>query len=233
MPGPRCPILAVSCGSPPEPCALIFTLPILLLVIHLVSMALAAAAVGARVAEVRFFFGPGLVLRPAAPRITVGVVPLGGFVRCHGQGEADPESEGRFESLPAWRRAVVFLSGNVSLLALACVLLGPGEALASVARLPGQLLGLTDPRGAAQDTLTSLLALGHGPLPLALGVLAAKLGAFNLLPLATLNGWALVRMALPAALAKKLEIPWSLLSILLTLALSALGLFALVIRWAK
>lgn len=155
-------------------------------VVHVAAVAVVGRALGARVDEVQVLTGGGLTLRAAAPRIRVGWLPVGGFVRFVGAGE--PAVADGYEALPGWRRALVPLAGPVAVLFVASALLGPGEALASSGRLPGQYLAGVRPFGAAQEVLAGWAALAGAPVSVVAGHVFAKLGALNLLPVGALAG---------------------------------------------
>jgi membrane-associated protease RseP (regulator of RpoE activity) len=194
--------------------------------VHLIAMALASAGVGAEVTELRIFFGPGITLRRERPKIVIGVLPLGGFVSCRGQTDEDvPGEPRRFDDLAAWRKVLVFLSSNVALLVIAAFLIGPGEALACAARTPLQLASLALDRSRALADVQAFAALG--PSLAMMGVVAAKLAAFNLMPFATLNGWAIVRLAIPRARRAAVDRWWAGASSLIMVAMFVLGVMTL------
>lgn len=177
--------------------------------VHVVGMALASAMVGAMPKRVQLGYGPSIVLRRAQPEIRVGLFPIGGYV-LHDDGSArtapagadrtvaqdapgreEPASLSLAARIGKLRTAVVLLSGNVALLALAVTLGGPAM-LASAARLPLQLAWLLVDHASAVEALH---AFARRPLDAALvAVVAAKLAALNLLPLPSLNGGQLLAL---------------------------------------
>lgn len=193
--------------------------------VHLVGMAVVAAAVGAQVNEVRLFFGPALTLRRERPRIGIGVFPFGGYVRLHGLAPEDAPDGPRFDSLPRWRRALVFLAGNVALLVVAAFALGPVEALASAARALPQLASLFLDHAGAVRAVRAFAAI-DSPTRV-LGLVAAKMAVFNLLPLAGLNGEALARLAIPRGRAATLDRAWGVVSSVVVLAIAGALLAAM------
>ncbi len=205
--------------------------------LHVIAMALASTRLGARPARVQIFYGPSLVLRRGAPEVRLGMLPLGGYI-VHGPApiprepagpyrEAEPRPDATqpttFALLSPGLQALVLLSGNVALLALAVALAGPG-ALVSAARLPLQFVWLLLDNDRA---VASLRTFAERDLSLALvGTIAAKLAAANLLPLPGVDGSALLALVLRPLLPARLRgqeigalIPFTVLALAIGIAL--------------
>lgn len=224
---------------------LVFALAVasLLTTLHVVAMALASIAVGARPARVQIFLGPSFVLRRADPEIRVGAIPLAGYLMhppatdgTGGEGpyrvpaERAPDTSEEpapttFARLSAGRKTVVLLGGSTVLLALALALTGV-DALGAAARLPAQLAWLGVDHGRAVEALRGF---AHRELsPAWVGTLAAKLAAANLLPLPGTNGGQLVALALPERVRRR-GVPLAAISSLAMLVLAV----ALVVALAR
>lgn len=188
-------------------------------IVHVTAMALAAHAVGARVEEVQIFLGPAMVVRKERPTIRLGALPLGMWMRCLGQLETDPQTEpGSYHALAPWRRVVVLVAGNLLLLAVAALVAGPADALASFVRAPVQLASLLVDPTHAVETLRDFVAQ---PIAMALvGTLAAKMAAWNLLPLHGLNGAAILRELVPRSARARFDGVLAVVSMLVVLALA-------------
>ncbi|MFN7145461.1 MAG: hypothetical protein ACK4YP_16930, partial [Myxococcota bacterium] len=130
-------------------------------VVHVAAVAAVGRALGARVEELQLLSGGGVTLRGAGPRVRVGWLPIGGYVRFLGAGE--PAVSQGYEALSGWRRALVPLAGPAAVLVAAMVLLGPAEALASAGRLPAQYVAGARPFGAALEVLAGVAALAGAP----------------------------------------------------------------------
>jgi membrane-associated protease RseP (regulator of RpoE activity) len=177
-------------------------------VVHVGAMALAGWLTSATVEEVGFFIGPVVTrFRFRGVNYRVDVIPLGGWVKFKGDQDkpkiseeilfaADVEPPGFFDLHPL-RRIAILASGCAAQVVLAVVCLGPWASVRSLGRGFVQLVPFAPwtpawvPNGGElADRLVALFR--HGPLPVALGVLAAKLAASNLLPLPPLNGGMIV-----------------------------------------
>jgi membrane-associated protease RseP (regulator of RpoE activity) len=176
----------------------------LCVLVHVGVMALVGWQVGVTVEEVSFFFGPTLFrLRYRGVSYRVGAIPMGGFVKFKGErgNNTDPEQilfaadmePPGFRDLHPLKQSLISASGCVALLALAALCLGPWAAVRSLSRGFVQLIPFAPwtpawvPGG--RELVGRLMALfQQGPFRVALGVMAAKLAAFNLLPLPPSNG---------------------------------------------
>jgi membrane-associated protease RseP (regulator of RpoE activity) len=173
-------------------------------VVHVGAMALVGWWVGATVEEVSFFFGPTLfrfLYRGVSYRL--GAVPVGGFVKFKAEREKNKDSEQilfaadmeppGFHDLHPLKQTLIAASGCAALLALAALCLGPWAAVRSLGRGFVQLIPFAPwtpawvPRG-RELALRFMALLQEGPFRVALGVMAAKLAAANLLPWPPLNG---------------------------------------------
>ena len=173
-------------------------------VLHVGTMAFAGWLLGATLEEVSFGFGPPCFQSGIGRvKFRLGLIPLGGYARFKGDQEpampkeeilfaADMEPPG-FNDLHPLRRAAVAASGCLALVVLAALCLGPSHSVRSVARGFAQLVPFAPwtpswvPEGRElASRCFSLFRIGQ--YRIALGVLAAKMTAVNLLPFPTLNG---------------------------------------------
>lgn len=147
-----------------------------------------SVAVGGRVTEVRLGFPRVLRLKAGGGEVRLGLLPLGASVSLLGRAPADPaDGPGNWRGLSLVRRLIVLLGPWVATVAVAVLCLGPTRALGSMARALPQLLFVLD----LTPLIRGFLGVLRGdPWPVTLGVVLAKLAAFNLLPLPTLAGGA-------------------------------------------
>jgi membrane-associated protease RseP (regulator of RpoE activity) len=176
--------------------------------VHTGAMALVGWRVGATVEEVSLFFGPAVIrFRYRGVSYRVGAIPLGGYVRFKGDRDkpksadeilfaADMEPPGFWDLHPLARVAIV-ASGCASLVVVGALCLGPWASVRSLGRGFVQLTPFA-PWTPAWVTGGRVLAgrfvslLRDGPFRVALGVLAVKMAAMNLLPIPSLNGGAIL-----------------------------------------
>jgi membrane-associated protease RseP (regulator of RpoE activity) len=172
--------------------------------LHVGSMALAGLLLGATLEEVSWFYGPPYIrFRIGQVNCRFGLIPFGGYARFKGEQTprkameeplfaADLEPPG-FNDLHPLRRAATMASGCLALLILAVGCVGVRRAVLSLARGFVQAVPFAPwtpdwvPTG--RELAGHVLSLFQtAPFGIVLGVLAAKLAAFNLLPVPPLNG---------------------------------------------
>jgi membrane-associated protease RseP (regulator of RpoE activity) len=176
--------------------------------VHVGTMALVGMRLGVPVQEVTLFYGNAwLRFRHRGVDYRIGWIPLGGVVRfqSHRAGSVDPEKvlfaadldPPGLNDLHPLERAFIAASGCLTLIALSVLCLGPLAGVRSVGRGFVQLIPFAPwtpawvPSG--KDLVSRFLALlRSGPFRVALGVLAAKVAALNLLPLPPFNGGVIV-----------------------------------------
>jgi membrane-associated protease RseP (regulator of RpoE activity) len=176
----------------------------LCVLVHIGVMALVGWRVGATVEEVSFFYGPTLFrFRYRGVSYRVGAIPTGGFVKFKGEREKNKDSEqilfaadmepAGFRDLHPLKQMLISASGCAALLALAALCIGPWASSRSLGRGFVQAIPFAPwtpawvPGG--KELVGRFIALlQQGPFRVALGVLAAKFAAVNLLPLPPLNG---------------------------------------------
>jgi hypothetical protein len=146
-------------------------------VAHVVVMAAAGTALGLRVNEIAFGYGPHWFKRG---RLRLGVVPLAGWVR--------------FATLPEDVLSVpvqlLLVSTGVAAMLLASVaLLGVAGLGAFVDGFRQWLVGASSPFGAAQPLVAAMRRQAlEGPFLVTLGLTAAKLATLNVVPWPGTNG---------------------------------------------
>lgn len=152
-------------------------------------MAVCANALGITIREISFGFGRKI---GSFGLISIRATPFGGFVKMKDSREetlGPEDTHDAFNHQPLWKQVAVPLSGSLSVLALGFAVLGAngwshfGSAFSQI------LHGAVTPFTTAQEYLSSFEAflLKHG-IADSLALEAIKLGAFNLLPISTLNG---------------------------------------------
>lgn len=159
--------------------------------IHIATIALVGQALGVRLRQVSFGFGPTL-LHLRGWRLKL--LPFSGSVQFwHSETDDLPKDEwhGAIDRQPVAAQLLVTLSGCAALFALALVLLGRPAVDAFLA-MPGQYLGgALSPLDRAQTLLSEVVGMAKSASFLTLFALtAAKVAAVNLLPLPPLNGGA-------------------------------------------
>jgi membrane-associated protease RseP (regulator of RpoE activity) len=206
--------------------------------VHIAAIALTGYWLGARVVRVSFGVGPHLRHTWRNIEWELGPVPLGGSVSFFGTGQDAFEEHGAFVRLSRLRRTVISASGCAGLLLLALVTVGPEHLRGSLTNAFRELgisflaLGrsrpLADPVAATTASVLPRLwshwaSLVREAPASALGVLAAKTAAFNLLPLPPLNGLAMLLEPLQSRTGPRIRVPDALqfFSLALLLALCA------------
>ncbi|MFN9472263.1 site-2 protease family protein [Acidovorax sp.] len=171
--------------------------------IHLTAMAACALAMGIRVRSLLFGVGPvwlrlGPVHLRALPVAGNVVLKDSRVVGDDGDGEVlDPAGfSDAFNHQPLWKQVLLPLAGLAALVAMGVGILGAEGWAAFLRGFMQVVLGAVSPLDQAQVYLRSVqVFVGNHGFVATLGLVCAKLGALNLLPLATFNGGqALVNM---------------------------------------
>lgn len=165
---------------------------LLLVALHLGAMAAVGSAFGVTLREISFGFGDKVLFRRGL--LKVRAVPFGGFVkfrdtREEGVEEAPAAIADAYNHQPKLVQALIPLAGSLALVLLA-VSVQPDAGLDAVVAGFGQIFaGALAPLSTAQEYLqrTYTVAVEQGFIAL-LGLLAAKIAAFNLLPFPSMNG---------------------------------------------
>lgn len=144
------------------------------------------AAMGGRAHTVSVGTPRLIRFRAGGVNVEIGALPLVAHVQIVGLLPGDEDDRpGSWRHLGLARRLAVLAAPWPLLLAIAALCLGPQRALGSFAHAPAQAVLPLD----ATPLVRGLLAvMAAGPFPVVLGVVCAKLAAFNLLPLPTLAG---------------------------------------------
>lgn len=157
-----------------------------------VTMALVSWGVGASLSEVRFHLGPPLFfLRIRGVKWSFGFLNIGASVTYEALGiRRDGSDNNSFLQLPLPLRLIAHTGTVAGMLLLAVVCLSPARGLAAFTSGFEQVVNVF----LARERVGAFLALlrTEGFLP-ALGVLSAKLAAFNLLPIPPLTGYLMLR----------------------------------------
>jgi hypothetical protein len=148
-------------------------------------------ALQARVRAVALGMPTVLSFTVATVKVAIGVLPLLAWVEFPGRAPGDPE-----EGLGTWRRLslgarlALIVAPWIATLVLATLLLGPARAAGSFAHVVPQLLVVVDLTPLVRGFLH---VLATERLAIVVGIVCAKATAFNLLPLASLAGGAVLR----------------------------------------
>lgn len=208
--------------------AAVATVALALLVLFAANLAagiLSARSLGVRVEEVSL--GVGKPLRQwerAGVVCTLGLVPLGGYVRLGGMEPTGvaPEDTSAFANQSAWKRAVILAAGPLAFLFVAWV--------------AGVIAGV--PTSLVHEVGAIVRWLLNSPLPVVsprgflgwMRTLGVGLFVANMFPLAGMNGLRLLVLALEALTGRRLgadfEQKWALVSFALIVGFALWGLWA-------
>lgn len=149
--------------------------------IHSLGIAVTALLLGAKVEEIGLFMGPKLFgFRVGGILFRVNALPLGSFVKL---------ADG-FEKINIVSRSIVALSGCLALILTALAVFGFAAGWHQFVSGFGQIFGGTFSPGSEGARLVSAaygFAAANSFLQ-TIGMFAAKMAAFNLLPIPMLNG---------------------------------------------
>jgi membrane-associated protease RseP (regulator of RpoE activity) len=175
---------------------------LLALIVHLGAMALTGVLLGATLKQVSLGFGPTVrKLRLRGAELTLRLFPLGGYVQFWRSDDPEPPpSLVLFDRLPGYQRAAVQLAGPLALFAVGSALAGSLLWKPAVDGAVDIIRGALSPTSTGADLLAEgLAAMRTRPLLALLGLVLAKVAAWNLLPFPTLNGGAaLLDLTVPA-----------------------------------
>jgi len=202
--------------------------------VHLLGFILLSRIWKLPIEEVGIFFGvPLRTVTLKGIRFSLYAIPLPcGFVKFAG-GEADLDPKpGTYLALPRLARCLILLSGPLATLGMATALLGPLRADAEFRSGFSQIFsGIVSPSRAREMLLDVDRLVRHVPWWTFLGIAAAKVTAFNVLPIPTLNGGEVILTLLRG---RKPEPPWmeksrifGLLFLLIFLGATLLALISL------
>lgn len=172
---------------------IIFAAAFIVIQLHTLTMAIVGALSGAKIENYGIFMGsPLLKFNVGSIPVTINYLPFGGFVKF---------SED-FEQIAIWKRILIALSGNAVLLATAMICLSFGVGFDKFLRGFWQIpLGAVSPFSVGKDLIAALVEFARqSSLVALLGVLAAKMAAFNLFPLGSLNGGFILQSLVKAVL---------------------------------
>lgn len=161
-------------------------------IIHLLGIGLIGAVSGGRIERIGLFFGPPLLSTTInTVEVKIGGIPTGGYVAFEGMDLDVPREHSRYRQLPLFSRLLVSVGGPLALVAVSCLLLGGDRGWSSfTSGFPQIILGSIAPLTTGQKLLSQYFALLRGANFFVLGLMMAKMAAFNLLPVPTLNGGA-------------------------------------------
>lgn len=166
-------------------------------------MAAVGAQFGARIRTIRLGFGPELVrVSLLGFDVAFGPLPFGGYVQFWRTDDEEQPLEGMpyFDELPGYRRALTQLAGPLSLFLLACIVTLSIAWRPVVSGWIDYVSGALAPRTRGVSLLVeAMTAIRTQPALSLLGLICAKLAAWNLLPIPSLNGGsAIVDLCLPS-----------------------------------
>lgn len=154
---------------------------LVLVTIHIITMAGVAWLLGAKPSEVSIWVGPRLIQRQVkGVQLSLGVVPMGGYVKF---GEIESSL---LDRQPLWRQIATAASGCAVLFMIGLALGAPFSSFGNTFwQYP---LGALQPFDVGAALLREWAALAQSAPSVALGVASMKLSAMNLFPLRMLNG---------------------------------------------
>lgn len=162
---------------------------VLCVLLHAFVIALCGAALGVKVREVSIGLGP---LAFSIGRLSFRALPFGGAVRFKDSREEEIDASDMrdaFDGRSVFIQIVIGLSGCIALLAIAGVTLQAEGIRAFIDGFAQIVVGALSPMGKAQALLAQAQQKLAGlPFLAVLGLVAAKLAAFNLMPLPAANG---------------------------------------------
>jgi len=165
---------------------------ILVVIVHVTAMAFAFQAFGVTIREVAFGFGP-VVYRHG--KVLIKLVPSGGYVKLKDTndgefyGEVSSSVDDAFNHKSRWMQSMMSLSGPAALVIVASVTNATPGLTGVVSGFSQIVCGALEPLSTAQMYLESAKdVLNQSGFFALLGLLAAKVAAFNLLPLTYTNG---------------------------------------------
>ena len=159
----------------------IFAAAFIIIQLHLLAMAIVGALFGAKIENYGIFMGSPLFrFNVGSIPVSVNYLPFGGFVKF----------QDGFDQIAVWKRILTALAGNAVLLATAMICLGFETGLGKFASGFRQIpLGAIFPFSIGKELVATLFNIANQNHFVALlGTMAAKMAAFNLLPLGSLNG---------------------------------------------
>jgi membrane-associated protease RseP (regulator of RpoE activity) len=164
-------------------------------VIHTLGCALFARILGAQLGEIALGIGSS-ALSKQIREITWSLrsVPAGGFVRVAGMGYDAVENGNSFKSLPLINRVLISASGCLSTLLFAVILMGPRDTAQSfVSTYPQFFDVFLFPLSRGQAMLSYFAESARSATwPVLIACVGVKMAVYNLLPIPTLNGGAIL-----------------------------------------
>jgi len=168
---------------------------VLCVLLHMFVIALCGAAFGVTVREISLGLGPKAF---SIGNFTFRAFPFGGSVRFKDSREEELDADdmrGALDDRSLLVQIVIGLSGCLALLALAIVALQAEGVKAFLNGFLEIVMGAVSPMDKAQALLAQAQQrLTGAPFVTVLGLVAAKLAAFNLLPLPAANGGFVIAM---------------------------------------
>jgi len=168
---------------------------VLCVLLHMFVIALCGAAFGVTVREISLGLGPKAF---SIGNFTFRAFPFGGSVRFKDSREEELDADdmrGALDDRSLLVQIVIGLSGCLALLALAIVALQAEGVQAFLNGFVEIVMGAVSPMDKAQALLAQAQQrLTAAPFVTVLGLVAAKLAAFNLLPLPAANGGFVIAM---------------------------------------
>jgi membrane-associated protease RseP (regulator of RpoE activity) len=208
---------------------------ILCVLIHVFAIALCATAFGVVIREVSVGLGPTAF---NIGRLTFRAVPFGGSVRFKDSREEALEASdmrGALDGRSVLAQIVIGLSGCIALLLLAVICLQAEGVRAFFDGFGQIVIGALSPLGKAQELLAQAQQRLVGLSFLAvLGLVAAKLAAFNLMPLPGANGgFVIATIARGVGIARFWPAQLTPLFLLAYIAIAISWLVALGVYWLR
>lgn len=174
----------------------LFLVLLLVQALHLAAMAFVGVKVGGTLRLVRLGFGPEIFrFTVRGSDVGIGPFPLGGYVQFWQSTDEKERKEGvsNFDELSGPRRAAAELAGPISLFVASCLLTLSFAWAPLLSGFSDYVGGALAPRTRGAALLGEAIAAvrDSSPIPL-LGLVCAKVAAYNLLPIPALNGGAAI-----------------------------------------
>jgi membrane-associated protease RseP (regulator of RpoE activity) len=214
----------------------------LAIAVHLAGMIVVARLVRIPLYGIHYGVGPTLLRKTLGrTQLSLRLLPFGGHIQLEPSEDVvvdwEAQPRPRWPVLPHLSRshkALLYASGCSALVIFGMAILGASEALASLGRGFGQILGgAMDPLGKGSDNVRALGRLfSSAPFLACAAVVSIKAAAFNLLPIPPLNGAQILQSALlPDADRTWLDWAANLGALVLLLIIGSYSLAVGVVLW--
>jgi membrane-associated protease RseP (regulator of RpoE activity) len=165
------------------------------ILIHVGAIAIVARLFGVKIVCFSLFIGPHLLsFKHNETTYCLSLIPLGGYVKFVGHEEEavphTPFAPGDYRALNCFSKCLIAVAGCAALATIAYICLGREDARVAILAGFGQpFQALISPRQLGKNlVLEAMGIISTQPFLVILGLFAAKMAAYNLLPIPLLNG---------------------------------------------